>query len=175
MHVTPIRDAMFGWSQQPLLTLAAAVALVLLVACTNVAGLLLARSVARRPEIAMRTALGASRGRLARQLLAESLLMSLAGGLLGYFVAWPGVRALLAMTPPPGGVGILDAGLTTRVLVLSALLAIGTGFLFGMLPAISGSRSAAGPRDHGATRIGRNSPGCARGSSPRRSPSRSSC
>ena len=149
VHVTSIRDAMFGWSHQPLLTLAVAVALVLLVACTNVAGLLLARSVARRPEIAMRAALGASRGRLARQLLAESLLMSLAGGVLGFFVAWPGVRALLAMTPPPGGVAILDAGLSTRVLVLSGLLAIGTGFLFGMLPALSGSRSTAAARGQG--------------------------
>ena len=150
VHVTSIRDAMLGWSHQPLLTLAVAVGLVLLVACTNVAGLLLARSVARRPEIAMRAALGASRGRLARQLLAESLLMSLAGGILGFFVAWPGVRALLAMTPPPGGVGILDAGLTARVVALSGLLAIGTGFLFGMLPAVSGSRSVAGTRGQGA-------------------------
>ena len=151
VHVAPVREAMFGWSQRPLLTLAAAVALVLLVACTNVAGLLLARSVARRPEIAMRTALGASRGRLARQVIAESLLVSSAGGLLGLAVAWAGVQALLAMSPPPGGVGIFAAGLTIRVLVLAALLATGTGLLFGMLPAISGSRAPFGPRDHGAT------------------------
>jgi len=141
VRVKPIRQAMFGWTSERLLTLEAAVALVLLVACANLAGLLLARGLARTPEMAMRSALGAGRSRIVRQLLAESLLLSLIGGAFGVLVAVGGIRALVAMNPPPGGVGIVDVGLDLRTLLLTALISIATGLLFGLAPALVSARS----------------------------------
>ena len=141
VRVKPVRDAMFGWSRERLLTLAAAVALVLLVACANLAGLLLARGLARMPEMAMRAALGAGRGRIVRQLLAESLLLSLIGGAVGVLVAMGGIRALVAMNPPPGGVKIVDLSVDLRTLGLTALISIATGLLFGLAPALVSARS----------------------------------
>jgi len=140
VRVKPVREAMFGWTRERLLTLEAAVALVLLVACANLAGLLLARGLARAPEMAMRAALGAGRGRIVRQLLAESLLLSLIGGALGVVVAMGGIRALVAMNPPPGGVGIVDVGVNLRTLGLTAVMSILTGFLFGLAPALVSTR-----------------------------------
>jgi predicted permease len=139
-RVQPLRQAMYGWTSEPLWTLEAAVALVLLVACTNAAGLLLARAVARRSEITVRAALGASRGRLVRQLMAETTVLTAAGGLLGLFVAWVGVRFLSTMTAPTGAVGIIDVSLDARMLAIGVLIAMGTGFLFGIVPAFAGSR-----------------------------------
>ena len=98
-----------------------------LVACANLAGLLLARGLVRMPEMAMRAALGAGRGRIIRQLLAESILLSLVGGTLGVLVATGGIRALVAMSPPPGGVGIIDVGVDLRTLGLTALISIAAG------------------------------------------------
>ena len=141
VRVKPVRDAMFGWSRERLLTLEAAVALVLLVACANLAGLLLARGLARMPEMAMRSALGAGSGRIVRQLLVESLVLSLIGGAFGVLVAIGGIRALVAMNPPPGGVGIVDVGLDLRTLALTALISIVTGLLFGLAPAVVSARS----------------------------------
>src|SRR6185369_14442821 len=100
IRVQTLREAWYGWMKAPLATLEGAVALVLLIACANVAGLLLARGTARRPEIVMRMALGAGRGRVVRQMLTESVLLSLIGGALGTFVAWGALRALLQMNPP---------------------------------------------------------------------------
>jgi putative ABC transport system permease protein len=141
VRVKPVREAMFGWSRERLLTLAAAVALVLLVACANLAGLLLARGLARMPEMAMRAALGAGRSRIVRQLLAESLLLSLIGGAVGVLVAMGGIRALVAMNPPPGGVRIVDLGVDLRTLGLTAVISIATGLLFGLAPALVSARS----------------------------------
>jgi ABC-type lipoprotein release transport system permease subunit len=141
IRVKPIREAMFGWARGRLLTLEAAVVLVLLVACTNLAGLLFARGLVRMPEIAMRTALGAGRGRIIRQLLAESLLLSLIGGALGVVVAMGGVRVLAAMNPPPGGVAIVGAGISVRTLEMTGLISIATGLLFGLAPALVTARA----------------------------------
>jgi putative ABC transport system permease protein len=135
-----IRDAMFGWTRQPLWTLEAAVALVLLVACTNVAGLLLARGVARRAEITVRAALGASRGRLVRQLVAETAVLAAAGGALGVLVAWFGVRTLSNLIPPPGAAGMVAVTLDARIVAIAALISIASGVIFGILPAVAGSR-----------------------------------
>ncbi len=140
VSVEGLRERMLGWARRPLVTLEAAVALVLLVACTNVAGLLLARAMARTPEMALRASLGAGRGRLVRQLLTESLLLSLAGGLVGLLVAWLGVRALLTLTPPPGAVRIGDSGLNAVMLAGALLISLVTGLLFGAVPAWAGSR-----------------------------------
>jgi predicted permease len=142
IRVKPIRHAMFGWTRGRLYTLEGAVVLVLLVACANVAGLLLARGLVRGPEIALRTALGAGRGRIVRQLLTESVLLSVGGGALGLIVAWAGIRALVAMDPPPGGVSIGDIALSLRTLGATALIAIVTGILYGLAPALVHARAS---------------------------------
>jgi predicted permease len=142
VRVKPVRTAMFGWTRERLFTLEAAVILVLLVACANVAGLLLARGLVRGPEIALRRALGAARGRIVRQLLTESVLLSLGGGVLGLAVAWAGIRALGVMNPPPGGVAIGDVALSLRTLGLTAAIAVVTGLLYGLAPALVHARSS---------------------------------
>jgi predicted permease len=142
VRVKPVREAMFGWTRGRLYTLEAAIILVLLVACANVAGLLLARGLVRGPEIALRSALGAGRGRIVRQLLTESVLLSLGGGVLGLAVAWVGIRSLVAMNPPPGGVAIGDIALSLRMLGATAVMAIGTGLLYGFAPAVVHARSS---------------------------------
>jgi predicted permease len=125
----------------PLLTLAVIVGLLLLVACTNVAGVLLARSTARHREMAVRVSVGASRGRLVRQMLTESLLLSAAGGLLGVAVAYFGVqtfvRTLISGRTLVGLVGPiqLDARLDTDALLFTTVVALVTGVLFGLAPA----------------------------------------
>jgi putative ABC transport system permease protein len=140
VRVKPVREAMFAWTRGRLYTLEGAVLLVLLVACANVAGLLLARGLVRGPEIALRTALGAGRGRIIRQLLTESVLLSCGGGALGLVVAWAGIRALVAMDPPPGGVAIGDIALSLRTLGATAFIAIVTGILYGLAPALMHAR-----------------------------------
>jgi putative ABC transport system permease protein len=137
VRVQSLHSALFGWTRTPLFTLEATVAMVLLIACANVAGLLLARATTRRPEIAMRVALGASPGRILRQLLTESVLLSVAGGVLGVLVAWAGLRGLLAMTPPPGAPRLENIGLSFPLPGLTAAISVVTGLIFGAIPALA--------------------------------------
>src|SRR5262245_29540206 len=126
----------------PLKLLMATVALVLLIACVNVASLSLARAQTRGREMAVRLAVGASRYRLIRQLLTESLLLSLLGGLLGLFLAVWLTDVLAAYSPPTGGSTppLLDARLDWRVLAFAATLSLATGLLFGLVPAWRSSK-----------------------------------
>jgi predicted permease len=135
----PLLDSLVEGVQQPLLVLFGAVAFVLLIACVNVSNLLLARATTRTGEIAVRAALGAGRGRLVRQLLAESVVLSLAGGAAGLLLASWGVRALMLVAPAdlPRAANVqIDA----TILAFSVVLSIAAGVLFGTVPALIASR-----------------------------------
>ncbi|HEX6047798.1 MAG TPA: ABC transporter permease [Gemmatimonadaceae bacterium] len=136
----PVRDAMVGDTRRPLVVLMASAALVLLITCANLAGALLSRTVSRRKEFAVRAALGAGRGRLVRQLLAESTILALAGGVAGVLLGMVGLRVLrgLALTILPEYAELsLDGG----ALVVCAAIALATGLTFGLAPALAASRS----------------------------------
>jgi predicted permease len=125
----------------PLYVLMLAVGIVLLIACANVAGLMLARSAARQKEIAVRLAIGATRGRIARQILTESLTISAAGGLLGVAMAFWSARALLAfLTSTSSRPTGFSADIDLRVLAFTAGASILTGILFGLVPALRSMR-----------------------------------
>jgi predicted permease len=124
----------------PLIVLMCMVGLVLLIACANVANLLIARGFMRQKEIAVRLSLGASRGRLVRQLLVESLVLSFVGGLAGLGLAVVLTRALLALVPSGGQPMLVSARPDARILAFTVCLTFATGIIFGLLPALRASR-----------------------------------
>ena len=169
--VVPLQEQMVQNIRPALILLLGAVSFVLLIACANVANLLLSRAASRGREVAIRTSMGATRGRIIRQLLTESVLLSLAGGLLGLLFAWASLGPLLkisAGTVPQ----VFSVGLDRSVLIFTILVSVITGLVFGIAPALrttkidlretlnEGSRgSTAGPRHyrlHGAAHFHRN-------------------
>lgn len=156
--VDPLRDSLTQNVRQTLLVLVGAVAFVLLIACSNVANLLLARAVSRKREIGIRSALGASRGRLVAQLLTESLLLSAVGTAAGVALGYLGIHALLSVNtanlPRVGEHGAL-VSMDWRVLAFTVSMAFATAALFGLIPALQVSRAdAIGALKEGGSRAG---------------------
>jgi len=147
--VTPLREEIAGKTQTALILLLCASVALLLIACVNLANLLLSRSAARGREVAVRTALGAGRGRLVAQFLTESLVLAVFGTLAGLALALPGMRFLERLVPEAMGAARLT--LDWRVLAFSASVAIAAALTFGLAPALRGSRLAPqeGLRDGG--------------------------
>jgi predicted permease len=139
LFAMPLLDLTAGSLKTPLLVLMGAVAAVLMIACSNIAGLLLARASGRTREIAVRIALGAGRWRLVRQLLTESFILALAGGIAGIGVGAAGIRALLLLAPREQTAGV-SISLDVRVLLFTCTIAVLAGVLFGIAPAIQLSR-----------------------------------
>jgi putative ABC transport system permease protein len=140
VHLMPLHEQLVGGARRPLLILLGATGLVVLIACANVAALLLARSIRRDRELAIRSALGATRGNLIRQFLSESLVLALSAAALGFLMARWGLALLLAAEPgelPRAREVVVDS----PVLLYTALLALATVLLFGLLPALRTSQS----------------------------------
>ncbi len=137
--VMPLRDQLVGDVRGSLTVLLVAVAFVLLIACANVAGLLLARAVARRREIALRMALGAHRFRVVRQLLTESLLLAIVAGVLGSVLAYASFTFLQGLIPEQMALSA-DLKLDVRILVFTLAISIVTGIIFGLVPALQAAK-----------------------------------
>ncbi|HEY0367923.1 MAG TPA: ABC transporter permease [Pyrinomonadaceae bacterium] len=139
VRLVELRESLVGDFRTALLILLGAVAFVLLIACANVANLLLARAVYRQKEIAVRTALGASRIRIVRQLLTESMLLSVVSGVVGFTLSFGLTRLLIAITPP-NTPRVSEIGIDFRVFGLTLAIAVFAGLLFGLFPALQTSR-----------------------------------
>src|SRR5215813_5600214 len=139
VRLTELRESLVGELRTSLLILLGAVAFVLLIACANVANLLLARAAHRTKEIAVRTALGASRLRIVRQLLTESMLLSVVSGVVGFTLSLALIRLLIAISPP-NTPRVEEIGIDWRVFSVTLAVAVFAGLLFGLFPALQTSR-----------------------------------
>src|SRR5262249_50399126 len=139
LALVPLKTALVGDTREALLILLGAVSLVLLIACTNVANILLARNTARRKEMALRTALGAGRGQIARQVLTESLLLASLGAAAAVALAMYGIR-LLRVIAAGHLPRVEEVQISGTVLLFTAGIAVATGGLFGLAPALALSR-----------------------------------
>ena len=143
-EILPLNDLLVAKIRTSLLIFMGAVAFVLIIACANVANLLLMRGTTRQREIAVRNALGASRGRVIRQLLTESTLLSLCGSTVGILLAIFGVRALLALAPAAGVPRLQEIHIDARVLTFAVALGALMGILFGLVPALQATETGCG-------------------------------
>ncbi|MDQ3998265.1 MAG: ABC transporter permease, partial [Gemmatimonadota bacterium] len=139
--ITPIREWIVGDTKTPLMTLLAAAGILLIIACVNVGNLLLVHALGRARDVSLRFALGASRARVARQALTESLVLSAVGGAAGVALAWAGAHALVA-TQPTGMLPVTEITLDHRVWLVALALTMVSGLLFGMAPALFATRQS---------------------------------